>query len=1073
MHPIRHLPLSALLSGALLSPSAFAQKASDPAAEAFFAGPDWAALLAATEGGWHVDWNTATGTPRALYGRGLPIADWRENSLVEARRHASRLLRERADMLGLGTSDFREVIGARMGRTWSFVFDQSFRGLPCVGGRADVRVSMAGRVAMFGSTAWRIPADFDTVPTLGAEVARAAALMKLESTPAVPAGADKTAGEPKLVIWGDVHATTRQVPVLAYEVPVAGIGAGGVGPQGRYYVDARTGAVLHFTSDKHECGPHCVHAATGSIAAGGELPSNQPGGGNPAAPVPTGITVFGAVRTSTDALAAPTIVPMPGLEVVVPGHGTVVTNANGEFTVDLTTPAIINITPLNGVHHRPITGSETPPGAFQLIPGVSGTVQVSFVGASAGQTAHMDASWWTHRTNEFVRSVLGNTPQLDVMDSMGIDVNVALTCNAYYNGNSMTFYAAGGGCNNMAQSTVIAHEWGHGLDDRYGGVSQVEGLGEGWADALAMYLTDDPVVGKNLYGPGTLTRTGTNTHQYPNGTGVHERGQSWMGFAWKLRERLAATRGRPAAITISNEIVLGSIVANATTQPAALLEVWLADDNDGDLTNGTPHAAELIWAADQHALPDPAPAGLPNEECSFPFQLGNGSNGPFTNTGATTSQPAWQCGSGANDVWFSYPVGAAGTLDLSTCGSANFDTVIEVFQGTCGNLQSVACNDDNCANYASQLSVPVQPGVYLIRVGGYNGATGDFSLQVQGPSGAYGTTATYGTACGDQSRTFYQEFPPTTFDLSGASIRMVLSGDHYLVQPGGSFVPPPPTAVDLGLGDEDQVVLSLSQPFPIPGGSTTDLRANSNGFVSDGPSSLDYNVSLGSWLSTAARCWGAWYDLDASAQGSGRVKRHDAGGTIYVTWDGVFTYAQSAPNTLQLQLEQATGNVTIVFQTMALNIYPMIVGAAAGGANSNTTGGRDLSVAVPATFRTGTSELTAPTLSSNSPRLGQTITLSSGFPAGSPFGLQLLGLQVLDPGVPLDAIGLTGCRQYASADVLAGLVPTGGTATYTLPVPANGTLLGLVIATQTAAVMPTANPFGFGMSRGLRLTIGL
>jgi hypothetical protein len=1079
MHSTHHFPLAALLAGALLTPSAFGQKATDPAAEAFFAGPHWAALLAATDGGWHVDWNAATGTPRALYGRGLPLADWRENSLVEARRHAATLLRERADLLGLGNSDFREAIGARMGRTWSFVYDQFFRGLPCVGGRADVRVSMAGRIAMFGSTAWRLAADFDTVPTLSPEVARATALQALGSKTDLPADANQTAGEPKLVIWGDVHATTRQTPVLAYEVPVQGLGAGGVGPMGRYYVDAHEGGVLHFTTDKHECGLHCDHASAAPIAPVSNSPTvvarapHEPGTSNPPAPVPTGLTVFGAVRTSTDALAAPTIVPLPGLEILVPGHGTVVTDANGQFTVDLTASASIGITPLNGVHHRPITGPDRPHGAFLLTPGVFGNVQISSVGAPGGETAHLNAAWWTHRTNEFVRSVLGDTPQLDVMDSMGIDVNVALTCNAYYGGNSMTFYAAGGGCSNMAESTIVAHEWGHGLDDRYGGVSQTHGLGEGWADVVAMYLTDDPIVGKNIQGPGTIGRTGTNARQFPTGTGVHQQGQSWMGFAWKLREQLASTRGRPAAIAISNEIVLGSIVADATTQPDALLEVWLADDNDGDLTNGTPHAAELIWAADQHALPDPAPAGLPNEECTFPFQLANGSNGPFTNTGSTTSQPAWQCGQGANDVWFSYAVGAVGTLDLSTCGNANFDTVIQVFQGSCGNLQSVGCNDDNCANYASQLTVQVQPGIYLIRVGGYNGATGNFSLQVQGPSGAYGTAGTFGIACGGQSRTFYEEFQPGNFDLSGTSLRMVLSGNHYLVQPGGSFVPPPPTAVDLSLGDESEVPLPLPQPFPVLGGTTTDLRVNSNGFVSAGSSGLGYGVNLGAWLASPAPCWGVWHDLDPSAQGSGRVKRHEAAGTVYVTWDGVFAYDQNVPNIFQLQLELATGNVTIVFQSMGLDRYPTLVGFTAGGVTSNATGGRDLSVAVPATFRTSGIEQNAPTLASNLPRLGQTVTLTSTFPAGTPFGLQLLGLQALDPGVPLDVIGLTGCRQHASADVLAALVPIGDLATYTLPVPADGSLLGLVIAAQSAAVMPTANPFGFGMSRGVRLTVGL
>ncbi|MEC7584615.1 MAG: hypothetical protein VYE77_09870, partial [Planctomycetota bacterium] len=94
-------------------------------------------------GTWMAHWNPATQTPRSIYGTGLAIEDWRENSLNEARRHAGEALKKYGHVLGLGDSEFRESIGARMGRTWSFKFDQYYRGLPCIGGRADVRVNMS------------------------------------------------------------------------------------------------------------------------------------------------------------------------------------------------------------------------------------------------------------------------------------------------------------------------------------------------------------------------------------------------------------------------------------------------------------------------------------------------------------------------------------------------------------------------------------------------------------------------------------------------------------------------------------------------------------------------------------------------------------------------------------------------------------------------------------------------------------------------------------------------------------------------------------------------------------------
>src|SRR6185295_10568170 len=99
-----------------------------------------------------------------IIGTGIKLDDWRGSSLDEARRHALQLLREHADLLMLGDSEFRESIGARMGsevetptsvrgNVWSFKLDQYFRGLPCIGGRADVRINIAGVVAKLGSRA--------------------------------------------------------------------------------------------------------------------------------------------------------------------------------------------------------------------------------------------------------------------------------------------------------------------------------------------------------------------------------------------------------------------------------------------------------------------------------------------------------------------------------------------------------------------------------------------------------------------------------------------------------------------------------------------------------------------------------------------------------------------------------------------------------------------------------------------------------------------------------------------------------------------------------------------------------
>ena len=58
-----------------------------------------------------------------------------------------------------------------------------------------------------------------------------------------------------------------------------------------------------------------------------------------------------------------------------------------------------------------------------------------------------------------------------------------------------------------------------------------------------------------------------------------------------------------------------------------------------------------------------------------------------------------------------------------------FDTALEVYLGSCSTLSLLACNDDNCG-LQSQIDITGIPTgtLFIIRVGGWNGATGAGSL---------------------------------------------------------------------------------------------------------------------------------------------------------------------------------------------------------------------------------------------------------------------------------------------------------------------------------------------------------
>jgi hypothetical protein len=1076
-HHLVGFSVSAAAAMALAAP-ALAQKQASEAMQqkaAFLASAPWQSFLADAGGEWSVEWCAATGTPGAIWGSGLPLADWRENSLAEARRHANQLLRERGELLGLGDSEFREVIGARMSRVWTFTFDQFHRGLPVLGGRADVRVHMVGRVPMFGAKAVRIPANFDTLPAFDADTALAIAWQQVGA----PTGAPQPAAvkAPRLVIWSDVEATTPQAPRLFWEVAISNVDAAGNGPIGRYYVDAKTGAFTRFETDKHECGfDGCTvgkgghDAATPAAAPTPELP-----------PVNTTVTVQGWTRTGVDAYSALTNAPLSGLVLSVPGIGNVTTDDNGQFTINISSAVNISVGTLDGRHHSPISGANGPTGSFTVNPGVATTIQLLTSGATTNQAAHTTASYWNDKVNQWARTILGNTPQLDTASNVGVTVNIASTCNAYYTNNTTNYYQAGGGCSNTAAATVIAHEWGHGLDDRYGGISQTNGLSEGWGDILGMYLCDTPNLGSGFQTAGTPLRSGNNTTQYPcSGCGVHTAGQSWMGFAWKLRERMATTLGgRPAAIAVTNDIVVSTIAADAIDQAAAVLEVYIADDNDGNLSNGTPNKADLDWACNQHSLPIPGGGGgggggPANNECTAAVAVGNGISGPYTTVGSTTSTPAWPCAGGGNDIWFVYTAYQGGTLTVSTCGQATWDTAIQVFSGTCAGLTSVGCNDDACS-LQSTVSAPITAGTYYIRVGGYGGATGSFSLDITGPTFVPAAVSTYGTGCYNLSRAFYENFAAGSFDLASSGMRLAYNvGGFYVASAAGAYVAPTAGAQALALTDDSTTSVTLASALSYPGGTTSTLEVCSNGFVSPATGNgTAYTPSVAGWLGSVQARWGCWHDFNPAAAGSGQVKFEQVGNVSYVTWDGVYSYGTTSPATFQLQFDRATGNVTYAWGPVTVAGNGWLVGFAAAAPNADA-GNRDLSATLPATFRTSTTNLSPLTLAGTTPTLGSTLTLTTtNYTASAPVGIQILSTTRVDPGLDLAALGMPGCFQYAGLTALYTVNVAAGASTYAMPIPNDPTLMGFQMFAQSVGFAIGANTSGLVTSNGVALTIGV
>ncbi len=120
-----------------------------------------------------------------------------------------------------------------------------------------------------------------------------------------------------------------------------------------------------------------------------------------------------------------------------------------------------------------------------------------------------------------------------------------------------------------------------------------------------------------------------------------------------------------------------------------------------------------------------APALGQNDECTGAIVLTSSTPVAFDTSTATVSAPIWPCAmGGAADLWYTYTATSDGSLQFSTCGSS-YDTSIEVFDGTCANLNPVLCNDDSCGTQSELILTGVTMGdTYFVRVGGFNGAVG-------------------------------------------------------------------------------------------------------------------------------------------------------------------------------------------------------------------------------------------------------------------------------------------------------------------------------------------------------------
>jgi len=183
--------------------------------------------------------------------------------------------------------------------------------------------------------------------------------------------------------------------------------------------------------------------------------------------------------------------------------------------------------------------------------------------------------------------------------------------NAWWDG-TINFCNAGSGYANTGEiQGVVHHEFTHGIQDYILGWQGDEGLGEGNSDVLNNLMSNESIIGRGFYQGNCVSgiRNSENTLRYPNdvvGQEIHNAGRVIAGFHWDFQQAMVAQYGLEEGVLVSAERWhFARVLQHPTDQRAQVLATFVADDDNGNLEDGTPHHEALCVAATNHGFTCP------------------------------------------------------------------------------------------------------------------------------------------------------------------------------------------------------------------------------------------------------------------------------------------------------------------------------------------------------------------------------------------------------------------------------------------------------------------------------------
>jgi Zn-dependent metalloprotease len=558
---------------------------------------------------WNFRYDAQRGTPHRAWGRGIPVDGFPQLNLLNAPQAGRHFIESNARMLNTDPRNLRMLYSEIVGGKVYQKYIQTYHGIDVLFSHVDLRMNLQGKVFMFGSD-YHNGIAVDPVPTIAKDAAREFS----------KAGLTYSASNEN-VSDGELYVLPLRFPErieyrLVYNFRVLASAT----EDWDTYVDAHSGDIVwrknmihHFHGCSH--GPN----ATSNVVNGRVL-----------------ITVFPQTYTDT-----PQTVPAKNAYVWVAGQ-MYVTDSEGRFTADLgaaTTGQLI--TRLSGPYaiarrdDTTRTAGGTPANAVQSMTVAAGQdLEIVWDNTNSISSAR-NTFYHTNLVRDFARALSPSNALRNLDAQVPGLVEINSECNAFFDGRGINFFKSSLQCGNTGEiASVIHHEYGHGihiwLTQNLTGRAPVNGaIKEAVADIVSNLLSDDPRIGlgflKNGQGGGII-RNSDNTLRYPENVvnAIHDDGMILTGAVWDVRKALGIEKTAQLYMDAMFGVPDGSTLGEALAD--YFLEFLIADDDDGNLSNGTPNSDVIISAFNAHGIPGSAilvlHQGMPDQNSvSEPYEI--------------------------------------------------------------------------------------------------------------------------------------------------------------------------------------------------------------------------------------------------------------------------------------------------------------------------------------------------------------------------------------------------------------------------------------------------------------------